>query len=74
MMCILIFKNFHTKRFLTVPQKYILDEFSISYSYKQVWEILKQKLGFNYGKPFLKFQEQPENYKEDLKKKTQKIH
>ena len=54
-------------------QNYILDEFGVTYSYKQVWEILKEKLDFNYGKPFLKFHEQPENYKEELKKKTRKL-
>ena len=32
----------------------------------------KKKLDFNYGKPFLKFHEQPENYKEELKK-TRKL-
>lgn len=52
-------------------QNYILEEFDIKYSYKQVWEILKKKLGFNYGKPFLKFHEQSENYKEDFKKKLE---
>ena len=34
--------------------------------------ILKEKLDFNYGNPFLKFHEQPKNYKEELKK-TRKL-
>ena len=37
--------------------------------YKQAWEIMRVKLGFNYGKPFLKYKERPENYKEEFKKK-----
>ena len=49
-------------------QKYISSKFSIDYSYKQVWEIMRVKLDFNYGKPFLKYKERPENYKEELKK------
>lgn len=36
--------------------------------YKQTWEIMRVKLGFNYGKPFLKYKERPENYKEEFKK------
>ena len=53
-------------------QKFILEEFGIEYSQKQVWVILRKKLGFNYGKPFLKFKEKPENCEEELKK-TSKI-
>ena len=50
-------------------QKYISLNFHINYSYKQVWEIMRVKLGFNYGKPFLKYRERPKDYKEKLKKK-----
>ena len=50
-------------------QKYIYSNFHINYSYKQAWEIMRVKLGFNYGKPFLKYKERPENYKEEFKKK-----
>ena len=50
-------------------QKYISLEFHINYSYKQVWEIMRVKLDFNSGKPFLKYNERPENYKEEFKKK-----
>ena len=35
-------------------QKYISSNFHINYSYKQTWEIMRVKLGFNYGKPFFK--------------------
>lgn len=49
-------------------QRYISNEFSIDYSYKQVWEITRKKMDFNYGKPFLKYKEHPENYKKDFKK------
>lgn len=44
-------RNIHT---IKDAQKYISSNFHINYSYKQVWEILRVKLGFNYGKPFLK--------------------
>jgi transposase len=36
--------------------------------YKQAWKIMRVKLGFNYGKPFLKYKERQENYKEEFKK------
>ena len=49
-------------------QKFISENFSIEYSYKQVWEITRKKLNLNYGKPFLKYNERPENYKEEFKK------
>lgn len=49
-------------------QKFISKEFEIDYSYKQVWEITRIKLDLNYGKPFIKYKERPENYKESLKK------
>ena len=49
-------------------QKFISNEFNIDYSYKQVWEISRIKLGLNYGKPFIKYKERPKNYKENLKK------
>ena len=54
-------------------QKFISENFSIEYSYKQVWEITRKKLNLNYGKPFLKYNERPENYKEEFKKKLEKF-
>ena len=53
---------------LKKAQKYISDNFDVYYSYKQVWEITRNKLDLNYGKPFLKYKERPENYKEEFKK------
>ena len=49
-------------------QKYLSEEFGVDYSYKQVWEITRKKLNLSYGKPFLKYKERPENYKEEFKK------
>ena len=49
-------------------QKFISEKFQIEYSYKQVWEITRKKLDLNYGKPFLKYKERSENYKEEFKK------
>ena len=51
-------------------QNYLSEKFGIEYSYKQVWEITRKKLNLSYGKPFLKYKEHPENYKEDFKKKN----
>ena len=51
-----------------MQKKYILSEFHINYSYKQVWEIMRVKLNLNYGKSFLKYKEHPENYEEEFKK------
>lgn len=53
---------------ITDVQNYILEKYKINYSYKQVWEITRKKLNLNYGKPFLKYKERPENYKEEFKK------
>lgn len=49
-------------------QKYIKDKYGVEYTYKQVWVITREKMGLNYAKPFLKYQNRPKNYKELLKK------
>ena len=49
-------------------QKFIKDEFDVEYSVKQVWVITREKLGLNYRKPFIKYNEAPENAEEILKK------
>ena len=49
-------------------QKLIYDEFNIKFSIKHTWTITRKKLGLNYGKPFLKYHERPENAENDLKK------
>ena len=49
-------------------QKYIYSNFHINYSYKQTWEIMGVKFGFNYGKSFLKYKERLEIIKRSLKK------
>ena len=51
--------------FLTVPR------FGVKYSYKQVWEITRKKLGFNYCKPFIIYNEAPVNADDILLKKHQ---
>ncbi|MCC7553753.1 MAG: helix-turn-helix domain-containing protein [Methanobacteriaceae archaeon] len=43
-------ENYTLKRI----QKLIKEKFNIEYSEKQVWVIVREKLGFNYGKPFTK--------------------
>lgn len=53
-------------------RKLIKDKYNIDYSYKQVWVIVRKKLNLNYRKPYIKFNESPENADEDLKKKLQK--
>ena len=63
-----IFYKLRIHNYLKDAQKYIYSNFHINYSYKQAWEIMRVKLGFNYGKPFLKYKERPENYKEEFKK------
>ena len=49
-------------------RKLIKDKYNIEYSYKQVWVIVRKKLNLNYRKPYIKFNESPENADEDLKK------
>ena len=51
----------------------IEDRFRITYSYKQVWEITRKKLGFNYCKPFLIYNEAPADAENILLKKRQKL-
>jgi len=46
-------------------KKLIELEFEVTYSYKQVWEIVRKKLGLNYRKPFIIYNEAPE-YADDL--------
>lgn len=52
-------------------QSMIKSEYGVEYSYKQVWEIVRKKLGMNYSKPFPVYENKPENAEEILKK-TQK--
>ena len=52
--------------------KIIKDKFGIDYSIKQVWVITRKELGLNYGKPFIKYSEMPENPELDLKKTHKK--
>ena len=56
---------------LKMIRKWINDEFNVLYSEKQVWVIVRQKLGFNYGKPFIKYSKKPKDAEKQLKK-TQK--
>ena len=49
-------------------QELIEEKFGVIYSYKQVWEITRQKLGFNYCKPFLIYNEAPADTEEILLK------
>ena len=69
------FEVVETRNIRTIKdaQKYILSEFHIKYSYKQVWEIMRVKLNLNYGKPFLKYKERPENYEDEFRKKLEKF-
>ena len=50
-------------------KKLIELEFEITYSYKQVWEIVRKKLGLNYRKPFIIYNEAPEDADDLLLKK-----
>lgn len=54
-------------------QEYISNEFNVSYSFKQAWYITRKKLKQNYGKPFLKYKERPENHKAILKNNIKKF-
>ena len=47
----------------------IKDKFDVEYSIKQVWVITRKKLGLNYCKPFLIYNESPDNADEIFKKK-----
>ena len=50
-------------------KKLIEMEFEVTYSYKQVWEIVRKKLGLNYRKPFIIYNESPEDAEDILLKK-----
>ena len=50
-------------------KKLIEMEFEVTYSYKQVWEIVRKKLGLNYCKPFIIYNESPEDTEDILLKK-----
>ena len=52
-------------------KKLIEERFGVKYSYKQVWEITRKKLGFNYCKPFIIYNEAPVNADDILLKKHQ---
>ena len=49
----------------------IEERFGVKYSYKQVWEITREKLGFHYCKPFIIYNEAPVNDADILLKKCQ---
>lgn len=58
------------KHYTIIGAKELIEErFGVSYSYKQVWEITRKKLGFNYCKPFLIYNEAPADAEEILLKK-----
>ena len=50
-------------------KKLIELEFEVTYSYKQVWEIVRKKLSLNYRKPFIIYNEAPEDADDLLLKK-----
>ena len=50
-------------------KKLIEFEFGVTYSYKQVWEIVRKKLGLNYRKPFIIYNEAPKDAENILLKK-----
>lgn len=52
-------------------KKLIELEFEVTYSYKQVWEIVRKRLGLNYRKPFIIYNESPEDADDLLLKKHQ---
>lgn len=52
-------------------KKLIELEFEVTYSYKQVWEIVRKRLGLNYRKPFIIYNESPEDAEDILLKKRQ---
>ena len=53
-------------------RKLIKDDYNVEYTYKQAWEIVRKKLGFSYCKPFIVYNEAPENAEEIFKKKLAK--
>lgn len=50
-------------------KKLIEIKFEVTYSDKQVWEIVRKKLGLNYRKPFIIYNEAPEDANDILLKK-----
>ena len=54
---------------ITDAKELIEKRFGVTYSYKQVWEITRKKLGFNYCKPFLIYNEAPADAEDILLKK-----
>lgn len=52
-------------------KKLIELEFEVTYSYKQVWEIVRKRLGLTYRKPFIIYNESPEDADDLLLKKHQ---
>ena len=51
----------------------IKEDFGVEYTPKQVWVITRVKLGLNYRKPYLVYENAPENAEEIFKKKTSEI-
>ena len=57
------------KHYTIIGAKELIEErFKVKYSYKQVWEITRKKLGFNYCKPFLIYNEAPADAEDILLK------
>ena len=50
-------------------RKLIKDKYKVDYSVKQVWVITRLKFGLNYRKPFIRYNEEPPEAREDFKKK-----
>ena len=58
------------KHYTIIDAKELIENrFGVTYSYKQVWEITRKKLGFNYCKPFLIYKEAPADAEDILLKK-----
>lgn len=58
------------KHYTIIGAKELIEErFGVTYSYKQVWEITRKKLGLHYCKPFLIYNEAPADAEEILLKK-----
>lgn len=49
-------------------KKLIENKYGVKYSYKQVWEITTVKLNLNYRKPYLRYQQSPDDAEDQLKK------
>ena len=45
-------------------RKLIEERYGVVYTYKQAWEIVRKKLGLSYCKPFIVYNESPENAEE----------